>query len=454
MNSTTTQLLQSAIERFELKLTTLGDFETGHAISDSQLKTALSAFMDRLESNYPFAHPAYAGQMLKPPHPVAWLGYTLAMMVNANNHALDGGPDTSRMEKEVIADFIRFFEFPENSLGHLTASGTIANLEALWIAHCLHPNKAVAFSKSAHYTHSRMCDVLGLKSIVIDDDVNGHPDIQHIRDRASEIGTLVVTMGTTGLGKVEPLHLLLPECTLLGIRVHVDAAYGGFFKTLVGTGLIDDTPWALIGQADSLVVDPHKHGLQPYGCGCVLFRDPAVGHFYKHDSPYTYFTSEELHLGEISLECSRAGAAAAALWLTLQLFPLHSDDGMASILSDCRMAALKMAENMENDQNWQLFDKPELDIVCYYPIRGIETFDNLRERCNQIMQQGMNATPSDALFVSLFTIEAKKIANMHPDWSLDVDRTLILRSVLMKPEHLSYIPELMRRLNVALLESE
>jgi hypothetical protein len=48
---------------------------------------------------------------------------------------------------------------------------------------------------------------------------------------------------------------------------------------------------------------------------------PGVGRFYLHDSPYTYFTSDELHLGEISLECSGPGAAAAALWLTFQLLP-------------------------------------------------------------------------------------------------------------------------------------
>ena len=54
----------------------------------------------------------------------------------------------------------------------------------------------------------------------------------------------------------------------------------------------------------------------------MLFRDPGVAQHYLHDSPYTYFTSDELHLGEISIECSRAGAAAAALWLTLRLLPL------------------------------------------------------------------------------------------------------------------------------------
>ena len=44
----------------------------------------------------------------------------------------------------------------------------------------------------------------------------------------------------------------------------------------------------------------------------MLFRDPDVGRFYRHDSPYTYFSSDELHLGEISLECSRPGASAVA----------------------------------------------------------------------------------------------------------------------------------------------
>ena len=46
-----------------------------------------------------------------------------------------------------------------------------------------------------------------------------------------------------------------------------------------------------------------------------------MGRFYKHDSPFTYFSSKELHLGEISLECSRAGASAVALWATQRLLP-------------------------------------------------------------------------------------------------------------------------------------
>ena len=104
--------------------------------------------------------------------------------------------------------------------------------------------------------------------------------------------------------------------------MHVDAAYGGYFKLVSNLDADAARAFARIAEADSIVVDPHKHGLQPYGCGCILFRDPAIGRFYKHDSPYTYFTSAELHLGEISLECSRAGASAVALWATQRLLPL------------------------------------------------------------------------------------------------------------------------------------
>ncbi|MFN8450147.1 MAG: hypothetical protein U0521_16575 [Anaerolineae bacterium] len=95
-----------------------------------------------------------------------------------------------------------------------------------------------------------------------------------------------------------------------------------------------------LDQVDSLVVDP-QHGLQPYSCGCI-FRDPAVGALYKHDSPYTYFTSAELHLGEISLECSRAGASAVALWATQRLFPLERAGEFAANLGKCRFAALAL----------------------------------------------------------------------------------------------------------------
>jgi hypothetical protein len=89
---------------------------------------------------------------------------------------------------------------------------------------------------------------------------------------------VVVTLGTTAIGAVDALDQVLKLKERYRFRVHVDGAYGGYFR-LIADDLAEETRRAYLAtmEADSLVIDPHKHGLQPYGCGCVLFRDPAVG---------------------------------------------------------------------------------------------------------------------------------------------------------------------------------
>ncbi|HEY3278639.1 MAG TPA: hypothetical protein VGJ94_18630, partial [Syntrophorhabdaceae bacterium] len=116
---------------------------------------------ERLQDNYPYFHPLYAGQMLKPPHPVARTAYALAMWINPNNHALDGGRASSAMEKEATADLARMIGWDVH-LGHLCSAGTTANLEALWISGCLHPGATILASSQAHYTHERKSRVLKL----------------------------------------------------------------------------------------------------------------------------------------------------------------------------------------------------------------------------------------------------------------------------------------------------
>jgi glutamate/tyrosine decarboxylase-like PLP-dependent enzyme len=265
----------------------------------------------RLQDNFPYFHPLYAGQMLKPPHPVARLAYALAMWINPNNHALDGGRATSAMEKEAVAEIAGMFGW-QNFLGHLCGGGTMANLEALWVAGRSHPGKKILASKQAHYTHGRISGVLQLPFESLPTDSRGRIDVDALAKRLErgDVGTLVATLGTTATGSVDPLPEILALRKKYEFRIHADAAYGGYFALAENLGAQAAEAFVRIGEVDSIVIDPHKHGLQPYGCGCVLFRDPSVGRLYKHDSPYTYFSSAELHLGEISLECSRPGAAA------------------------------------------------------------------------------------------------------------------------------------------------
>jgi glutamate/tyrosine decarboxylase-like PLP-dependent enzyme len=426
-----------------------GEFE-GHPslqVSEERLGEAFGELTDRLTDNYPFFHPSYAGQMMKPPHPAAVAGYLAAMLINPNNHALDGGPATARMEKEVMAELAGMLGMPEY-LGHLTTSGTIANLEALFVARELHPGKGIAYSAEAHYTHRRMCGVLGIEGTAVPADAAGRMDLDELDAllAGGGIGTVVATAGTTGLGAIDPVHGVLAVARRHGVRVHVDAAYGGFYALLAGAdgpeGL-DPAPWRAIAACDSVVIDPHKHGLQPYGCGAVLFADPEVGRFYVHDSPYTYFTSDDLHLGEISLECSRAGAAAAALWLTLRLLPL-APDGLGRVLAACRQAALDWSRLLADSLLLDLYQEPDLDIVCWFPVATGHSLSAIDGASARLLADGMSGG-GPRLWVSTLRVDADAFAPRHPAVRLDADGARVVRSVLMKPEAQAWVPELHSR---------
>src|SRR2546429_5399360 len=176
----------------------------------ARLAEVLGATAERLQDNYPYFHPLYAGQMLKPPHPVARLAYALAMWINPNNHALDGGRATSAMEKEAVAEIAGMFGW-KKFLGHLCGGGTMANLEALWVAGRLHPGKKILASDQAHYTHGRISGVLQLPFESVPCDARGRMDVNALAKRVGrgDVGTVVATMGTTATGSVDPLPEIL-----------------------------------------------------------------------------------------------------------------------------------------------------------------------------------------------------------------------------------------------------
>ncbi len=448
------ELLAQAVEQVERWQAGWGPFERhpSLAVDPAELDAGLTELTGRLNGNYPFFHPRYAGQMLKPPHPVAVVAYLAAMLINPNNHALDGGPPTAEMEREVVDQLAQMFRLPQH-LGHLTTSGTIANLEALFVGRELHPDRGVAYSADAHYTHQRMCHLLGLAGHAVATDRCGRMDLGALESllRTEKIGTVVLTAGTTGLGAVDPIDEALDLRETFGCRLHVDAAYGGFFSLLADDSAdgVTAAPFASIADCDSVVVDPHKHGLQPYGCGAILFRDPTVGRFYRHESPYTYFTSEDLHLGEISLECSRAGAAAAALWLTLRLLPL-TPAGLGEVLRPGRRAALKWWALLSGSAVLAPYQRPELDIIAYLPRRPrLSEIDAVSSR---VLAAGMDARPEESVFLATYGVSASDLARRGHDVTADVETGRILRSVLMKPESEAWVDELNRRVETLVVE--
>jgi tyrosine decarboxylase / aspartate 1-decarboxylase len=434
-------LLLAAAQKLDAGFANLPPFDP-ETPGATRMSEVLEETASRLQNNYPYFHPLYAGQMLKPPHPVARLAYALAMFINPNNHALDGGRATSALEKESVAEIAAMFGW-QNFLGHLTGGGTMANLEALWVAGQLAPGKKIVASEQAHYTHHRISSVLQLdfESIPVDD--NARMDLNALEKRLAtknDIGTVVVTMGTTATGSVDPLPEILRLRDRYNFRILADAAYGGYFTLAQNLAPRTTAAFAKITEADSIVIDPHKHGLQPYGCGCVLFRNPSVGRLYKHDSPYTYFSSAELHLGEISLECSRPGAAAAALWATQKLLPLTKDGEFAKGLEQGREAALTLHKKLAAGDKFIPAFEPELDIVIFVP-RPKTDSSSLTE-ISADSRRIFESAAAQNLHLALAELPAAFFQNLPASIRRDKPTVTTLRSVLMKPEHAQWLDQI------------
>jgi tyrosine decarboxylase / aspartate 1-decarboxylase len=434
----------AALERLDAGFANLPPFEQ-IIPGRERIAEVLSEAAGKLRDNYPYFHPLYAGQMLKPPHPVARLAYALAMWINPNNHALDGGRASSAMEKEAVAELAALFGWKIH-LGHLCGGGTIANLEALWVAGRVHSGKKIVASSQGHYTHARISGVLQLPFESIACDRLGRMDLEALEKKlqSGNVGTVVATMGTTATGSIDPLPQILALREKYGFRVHADAAYGGYFTLAENLGATARNAFDRLPAVDSIVVDPHKHGLQPYGCGCVLFRDPAVGQYYKHDSPYTYFTSGNLHLGEISLECSRPGAAAVALWATQKLLPLARGGEFALGLAKGRDAALALHRALANDSRWMVGFEPELDIVIYAP-RAADS-RSISRRSQEIFAEAARR----GLHLALAELPAKFFADSAPAFASSAETITCLRSVMMKPEHAEWVPRILEILGQGL----
>ncbi len=409
-----------------------------------KLRQVLNQVAAKMRDNYPYFHPLYAGQMLKSPHPMARLAYMLALWINPNNHALDGGRASSAMEKEAVAELAGLFGWNE-ALGHLCSGGTMANLEALWAAGRLRPNSLVVASEQAHYTHQRISEVLKLPFRSVPCLSNGQMDTVALERilKECDVGLVVATIGTTGTGSVDPLPEILRLREKYTFRLHADAAYGGYY--ILSDRLSQETQqkYSLLNEADSLVVDPHKHGLQPFGCGCVLFKDPAVGQLYKHESPYTYFTSSQLHLGEISLECSRPGAAAVALWATQKLLPMVKGGEFAAGLSRSRSAALSLYEKLSQDSRFKTIMEPELDIVVWAP-RGKKASD-----VSAVSKRLFEKAAAHGLHLAMFNYPSVLLARVWKDVTFDQPAVTCLRSCLMKPEHLEWIERIWELIGIS-----
>jgi glutamate/tyrosine decarboxylase-like PLP-dependent enzyme len=435
----------------------------------------LLELLARLKCDFPFYSPRYAAHMLAEQTLPGIAGYFAAMLYNPNNVSSDAAPVTVRLELEASQLIARMLGYGPQSWAHLTGGGTIANIEALWIArsvrylpfviedirrtlglgdppwapgsglkvpataaledfaacfadarrilgdghfnvlrvidayrdsrfnigeHGVAPVSAAVNSRGVilapetyHYCFSKAADALGLGrrqllSVKVGPGFRMEiDDLERTLDRVQAAGdhviAVVAAVGTTEEGAIDPVDEILNlrarrEAAGQGsFWLHADAAYGGYFRTMVTPsrlglgdpvadahlgGEVRRIPLRLpertlcaalerLGECDSITVDPHKLGCIPYPAGAVCFRSNLVKPIARQEAPYIEGPASDVQaerssdaIGVYILEGSKPGAAAAAVWLSHTLIPLditgHGLLMQEMIRSACELHAL------------------------------------------------------------------------------------------------------------------
>lgn len=281
--------------------------------------------------------------------------------------------------------------------------------------HRLHP--VVIVPETHHYCFDKGLDLLGfgrkqLVRIKVTpefrmDVVDLRKTLDELDSKGVAIAAVVAVMGTTEEGAIDPLDEILQvraEREASGkssFWVHADAAYGGYLRTIllperVGLGEpstrikvngefvpmplnlpVGDACDALsvLGEADSVTVDPHKLGYIPYPGGAISFKDARIKPLLKQSAPYLAESEqsyqdeiESEQIGVFSLEGSKPGAVAASVWLSHKSIPLDTS-GHGALIRDtirqaCTLHALLTRAESESVTAVPLCE-PGSNIVCY-----------------------------------------------------------------------------------------
>lgn len=454
----------------------------------ARTRAELARLAAALKRSLPVSSPRYLGHMTSDLLLPAVLAQLVATLYNPNNISSEVAPVTIDMERAAamqLADMIGYCTAPgapDCAWGHLTGGGTVANLEALWVARAVrcwpvaavraaralddaelaqllpededaafglstadalavharvgawlavltdarratveqavdderiehrgahaYPPMHVLVPVTAHYSWRKAMRALGFG----DAQLHKVPVTERMRLDAEALGTAVArlhtggkwvlavvpVLGTTEYGTLDPVHevvALRDRCARDGhsFWIHVDAAWGGYLATLFrgaeGARLAHDEVrrgfrWfpsrpvydavCALPECDSVTVDPHKLGYVPFGVGALLLRDGRCRHFVAQHAPYVFDRagagSDEP--GRYSLEGSRPGAMAAAVYTAHHVLPLHADAfgalPAASIRANERLyaALAQLNEQLEGAARIVVPYEPDTNLVC------------------------------------------------------------------------------------------
>lgn len=274
----------------------------------------------------------------------------------------------------------------------------------------------VLVPSSRHYSWDKAADLLGIgvdNLIRIPVDKSYRMDLVALQKTIDDlvaqkipILALVGVVGTTEEGAIDDIAgmrnlIAVNRAQGINFYFHVDAAYGGYARTLFmdetnafmtraeleariaaegfgGHGWPSAHVWAAfeaIGSADSITIDPHKMGYVPYSAGGVTFHDRRILSLISYAAAYVFEDGGNLDesLGSVVLEGSKSGTTAAGVWAAHQLLPLNHA-GYGQLMSRSWAGTHQFLQILKTVESFPvagvtvnchpLLTEPDFNIIC------------------------------------------------------------------------------------------
>jgi tyrosine decarboxylase/aspartate 1-decarboxylase len=291
--------------------------------------------------------------MCTTPHPIAKRAYQMFFESNLGDSGLF--PGSLQLEKEVVQELATLLHC-ESASGFVVSGGTEANLMALLAAkNMANVNQPeVVLPKSAHFSFTKICNLLSLKPVYAGLDSSFRVDTLEVKKCISKNTVAIVgTAGTAELGAVDHIEILSEIALRHNVYLHVDAAFGGLIIPFLPSP--KPTFDFNLEGVKSITVDPHKMGMAAIPSGGILFKNAKALDFIKTETPYITDRVQYTFVG------TRTGAAVASAWAVFKELGM---EGFQKIVDICMKNTKLFAEGIEK-AGFKLVVEPTLNLVAF-----------------------------------------------------------------------------------------
>jgi aromatic-L-amino-acid decarboxylase len=294
--------------------------------------------------------------------------------------------------EEVTVDWLRqLVGLPEEFRGHIEDTASTGVLASVIVAQSLQPDRRVLVcSEHAHSVGEKAARLLGLelRKVPTDDNYRLRADLLGADDACA----VIATIGTTGVGSVDPVLEIADRCASAGAWLHVDAAYAGSAAILPELRQ-HFAGWEL---ADSIGVNPHKWLGVPMDCSVLWTRRQAdFRRAFSLVPEFLQSPDDALNLSEVSIPLGRR-FRALKLWAVLRCY------GRAG-LQERICEHMRLAELFERwvgaEPGWEVVAPRHFSLVCFRRDASDDENERLLERVNGSGEVFLSHTRLDGRYV-------------------------------------------------------